>query len=417
MRVHIISNLFFPDELGGAALYSDLAEYLKERGHEVRVTTTFSYYPAWKLRKEDQGQSFRDEILNGIPVRRVAMFIPERPTGKARMLSDLTFLIALLKRGKFSGWVPDVVLSAMPMFSQCLAQRFLYLGRRIPKLIVVQDFVVDAALDLGIIRFPGAKFLLSSMQRWALRSAQTLQSISPVMVEKLRASVGDDRRILMVPNWIHGSVQAEIDKQQSQNFKRDPAQLFYSGNVGVKQGLPDFLNQLETALASDNEWKLKICGGGAEAENLKAKVSKSSKCEFGGVLGESDYVRNLLTCTAAVVTQKPGAGANFLPSKLLPALATGTPVLAVCDTASPLGQEVEAGAFGSVIPPGDASRLKTVLMQWRQSPALLKTLSENARKRAELYSRDYVLSIYESELLRLTGIRKTETSELGQLTR
>lgn len=43
--------------------------------------------------------------------------------------------------------------------------------------------------------------------------------------------------------------------------------------------------------------------------------------------------------------------ANFLPSKLLPALATGTLLLAVCDFKSPLDKEVLDGGFGGVIAP------------------------------------------------------------------
>lgn len=82
MRVHIVTNLFSPDELAGAALFSDLAIYLKERGHDVRVTCTFSYYPAWKLRAEDRGLSAREENWQGIRLRRVRMYVPSKPTGR-----------------------------------------------------------------------------------------------------------------------------------------------------------------------------------------------------------------------------------------------------------------------------------------------------------------------------------------------
>src|SRR5665647_461357 len=107
MRIHLICNVFAPDEQGGAALFTDLAVFLKERGHDVRVTCTFSYYPTWKLRPEDEGVAFRDERYQGIPVRRVRMYVPQKPTGKARMLSDLSFLLALVQRAKHPGWEPE----------------------------------------------------------------------------------------------------------------------------------------------------------------------------------------------------------------------------------------------------------------------------------------------------------------------
>jgi hypothetical protein len=76
MRIQLITNLFTPDELAGAALFTDMALYLRDQGHQVWVTTTFSYYPAWALKPEDEGTSVRDELFQGIPVRRVGMYVP-----------------------------------------------------------------------------------------------------------------------------------------------------------------------------------------------------------------------------------------------------------------------------------------------------------------------------------------------------
>src|SRR5579871_3674557 len=90
LKLHLITNLFYPDELAGAALYTDFARYFHRAGHDLRVTATFPYYPAWKLRPEDAGIPWRDEIFEGAPMRRVAMFVPRRPTGVTRMLSELS---------------------------------------------------------------------------------------------------------------------------------------------------------------------------------------------------------------------------------------------------------------------------------------------------------------------------------------
>ena len=398
MRIHIITNLFAPDELAGAALYTDLALYLKERGHEVRVTSTFSYYPAWRLSPEDQGVAWREDRFAEIPVRRVRMYVPERPSGRSRMLSDLSFLQSLVRRGTFPGWRPDVVLTALPMLSQCLAQRFLYRGRGIPRLIVVQDFVVDAALELGILRLPGMSRILRPVERWALRSARTLLTISPLMLEKLRAVVGPDRRTCYVPNWIHRSLRLEIERQSAQPAERRLLSLFYSGNLGVKQGLPGFLRQFR---AADSGWSLRIHGGGAERARLVAEVEHTPGCTLGPVLEEAPYVAGLRSSSACLVTQCPGAGSNYLPSKLLPALATGTPVLAVCEPGSPLGREVAGGGYGEVIPPGDAAMLAWVLLRWRQNPSLLNSMRGRALQRAPEFHRDRVLSIYEHELISL----------------
>ena len=401
MRVQIISNLFFPDELAGASLYTDLASYLQEGSHDVRVTTTFSYYPAWTLNEADRGVKVRDEVVSGTPVRRISMYVPGCPTGKGRLLSDLSFFWSLVRHGRYQNWRPEVVLTALPMLSQCLAQRFMHGFRRIPMLIIVQDFVVEAALELGILRIPFAAGLLQWIQRWALRSAGTLTTISPLMLEKLKFQIGNDRRLLMIPNWIHRSLQREIDKQAECGVPRNHLRLFYAGNLGVKQGLPDFLGQFKSAGAASLGWRLDIFGGGSEINRIRDASAEIPGVHLGTVLDEPAYVSSLLTTSACLVTQRPGVGANFLPSKLLPALATGTPVLAVCDRGSPLADEVIDGAFGEVIEPGNPGALRDCLDRWRNQPATLQRLSENAKIRAGKYSRDTILPQYVQELQRL----------------
>ena len=111
----------------------------------------------------------------------------------------------------------------------------------------------------------------------------------------------------------------------------------------------------------------------------------------------------LLNATACLVTQRPGVSANFLPSKILPALAAGTPVLAVCDADSPLGREVREGGFGAVIPPKDSEALTSLLEDWGQYPAKLSEFSAKAGERAKRYHRKTILPRYEEELKRLTG--------------
>lgn len=399
MKIHLVTNLFHPDELAGASLFTDLAVYLKAKGHDIRVTTTFPYYPAWKLREEDQGVPVRTDHHHGIPVRRVQMYVPEQPTGRGRVLSDLSYFASLLLRGRIPSWIPDVVVTASPMLSQCLVQRFLYLGKSVPKIIVIQDFVVDAALELNILKLPGLPGILRMIENWALKSARTLFTISQPMLEKLTAKLDNSRRCLLVPNWIHKSLEDEIARQNPEPVRRKTNTLFYAGNLGVKQGLPIFIESFKSA---PSPWKLVVHGGGAELKNLQSQIADADSVSLAGVLEEVEYVQALRTASACLITQKPDVGANFLPSKLLPALATGTPVLAVCEASSPLGREVIEGRFGEVINPGDSVALNEVLTRWNSQPETLQSMAERSLARAHLYGRETILAKYLQEMEMLT---------------
>ena len=398
LRITIVSHIFYPDELGGAALMTDLAKFLKEAGHEVNVVSTFPYYPRWKLAPEDMDLWLRDDVVGGIPMRRVRMYVPDKASTVKRLLSDISFLFSLTFLGRKCWRHADVMVTTCPMFGQTLAMRFATPFRHVPKLVIVQDFVVDAALELGMIRIGWLGAILKALERWAFRSCGTLTTISEEMLTKLNQIVGPGRRTLLVPNWIHGSLADAILRRKQNAGARPIGQLFYSGNVGRKQGLPEFLKMFE---GNESDWTLKINGTGAEFDDLKTACATMPRVQLQGLQDEDKYIDSLLGCSACLVTQKPGVGANFLPSKILPALATGTPILAVCEVHSPLGREVIESDCGVVVPPGDTALLASTLRTWSEFPELLARFSKNAFARATRFKRSHVLTQYLNEIFRL----------------
>ncbi|MDM8549005.1 hypothetical protein QUF72_02960 [Desulfobacterales bacterium HSG2] len=98
-----------------------------------------------------------------------------------------------------------------------------------------------------------------------------------------------------------------------------------------------------------------------------------------------------------VITEKYGSGGSFIPSKLIPGIRSGTPVLAICDDTSPLGQEMEQ------IKPGPR-------FSWSQLPQMTDLISslpentdyptwqKNAVARSAFYDRDNIISQFETML-------------------
>lgn len=412
MRIHQITHLFAPDELAGAALYTDLARYLGGQGHDIRVTTTFSYYPALRYRPEDRGVAWREETIEGIPVRRVGMALPQPHKGWRRLVPEISYLAALSRHGRFQGWTPDVVVAACPMLAQATVQRWLYARHRMPCLVILQDSMAHAATELGIIRNPVLGRMLHAFERWSLSAATRISTISEGMAERVNAITRGRVPCTVVPNWIHQSLADTIARRREIAGPRVRRRLFYSGNFGVKQGLPAFLADL---LSARGAWTIDLHGAGAEADTLRRETDGwGTWLRIGPLLDEAAYVDHLLRTTACVVTQMPGVGANFLPSKLLPALAAGTPVLAVCEPASPLGREVQAGRFGAVVEPRNPGMLSDVLREWESRPDVLTQLSENALAHAKRFSRVEICGRYEQILREMCDAAKGRSKSLHE---
>ena len=59
MKVTVWGINYAPELTGIAPYNRALCEHLQKAGHEVRMVTTFSYYPAWKKMEADRGKLFR----------------------------------------------------------------------------------------------------------------------------------------------------------------------------------------------------------------------------------------------------------------------------------------------------------------------------------------------------------------------
>jgi colanic acid biosynthesis glycosyl transferase WcaI len=396
MHIVLLFPMFFPDELGGCALYGDFAQYLKERGHQVTVITTFPFYPRWKYSQEDQKLDYRIDNWNGIIVHRVKMYIPEKPTGAKRILSDLSFLLNVCVRIPWRKLQADVALTAYPTLGTCIALG-LMTPRTTPRMLMIQDFVVDAALELGMLRAPLLDRILPTIERWALSKFELISSISPQMVSRAREKVGTKPKVVETPNWIHQSLQMGVDRYRGV-VSRDwhSKTISYSGNLGIKQGLGDFL---EVFIQENKDWKLIIRGQGAARKELENMLSGQTNIHLEDLLEEEAHCQSLLRMPLMLITQKTGSGASFLPSKLLSALVAGVPVLAFCERTTPLAQEVQEGGYGWVVEPGYAGNLRETLQAITLTE--LQKKSEIALKRAELFSRERILNQYETAMKEL----------------
>ena len=113
MNVTVWGINYAPELTGIAPCNTALCEFLRRCGHEVRMVTTFAYYPAWKKQPEDAGRIFRDDELNGVPVHRCWHFVPRRPGTLKRIFHEASFVLTSLLR-LLSLPRPDVFVVVSP---------------------------------------------------------------------------------------------------------------------------------------------------------------------------------------------------------------------------------------------------------------------------------------------------------------
>ena len=166
--------------------------------------------------------------------------------------------------------------------------------------------------------------------------------------------------------------------------------LLYAGNIGSKQGL---LRLCETLGETTAEFQFRIHGDGGAASEVRDWLARSGDSRFSirPVLDETGFVDALHETDFLIITEKSESGASFFPSKTVPALASGTPILAVSDPDSPLGQEMRTHNVGPWFPWTRCSEIGDLLASIDAHEQDFVGWQHNAIRRSQSFSREACL--------------------------
>lgn len=399
MKILVVSNLFTPDRGGGASVFSDMCYGLVERGHDVTVYAAYPYYPEW-TNKSDANLFFTtDETIQGASVRRYGMYIPRRPSRLIpRMLFELSFLISL-SRSLFYFRRFDAVMIYCPVMSAVAYGAMRKLLYREPIWLNVQDIPADAAAASGMNR---GKFLQAAgqvVQAFLFNRADVWSTIAPKMVERISSMRTRNQPVHFLPNFLNQSMELAIAGHPSKLGRpaSSPVKLLYAGNIGKKQGLLEFCQRLHQP---DVPFHFRIHGNGGEAQCIKEWVAETndSRFEFGEFLDEPGFVAALHDTDFFVITEKPGVGASFIPSKLIPCIATGTPLICVCDADGPLGWEVKSYHLGHLCDWDNLDALWPTIADYSANPSKIAPFQQAALERSQAYGREPIIEMVEREM-------------------
>ena len=384
-RVLVIVNVYRPD-LGGGVLFADLCEGLAERGMDVTVRCAVPYYPEWTDKEDLNGWSIRDSTEQGVRIERFGLYIPSDPNSFAqRLVYEASFFLSLMRRPVRKAEF-DVVLVFCPLVGSVAYAGLNARWRGIPLWLNVQDLSAQAAAAGGIASNTS---ILERIQNALFRKADFWSSISAPMIEVLRQIPGAPENVALIPNWMHSTLASLLENATPREpIPADrPIQLLYSGNIGGKQHLQAFCERL---LASEADVEFRINAAGSRAPELSAwiEAQQDSRIRMHPLTDEPGLAAALSWADAYVITEKPGAGSSFIPSKLIPGMTSGAPILAVCDPDGPLGQEVGDHGIGFLAEWDDASALGRFLHILRHDPDTYTGWSRRAIERGRFYHRE-----------------------------
>lgn len=416
MRVLLYSCNFAPEPTGIGKYSGELATWLAGAGHEVRVVSAPPYYPDWRVADGYRGSLFHKESRDGVAVWRAPLWVPKRPGGLTRLLHLLTFAatsLPLVLRQTL--WRPHVVVTVAPAFlcapggwlaaRLCGAKAWLH----------VQDFEVDVAFRLGLLKGNRLASAVRLFERVILRRFDRVSSISSRMLAHAHAKGVQASHLVLLVNWV--GVKEVCPQQRGSAYRAelgiapDAVVALYSGSLAGKQGLM-VLPEAAKRLAHLPHVVMVICGDGAMKPQLEAACAGLPNVRLlplqpaqrlGELLGMADI---------QLLPQAQGAEDLVMPSKLTGMLASGRPTLATCRADTEIARIVKGR--GLTVPPDDANALADAIETLASAPAWREELGRSARAYAEQFlDRDAVLQRFAGELQALVGSRADPVGEFG----
>ncbi|HEX5662528.1 MAG TPA: glycosyltransferase WbuB [Xanthomonadaceae bacterium] len=398
----LVYGINFAPELTGIGKYTgEMVAWLAARGHEVRVVTAPPYYPDWAVWPGYRASRYTRETWHGATVLRTPLWVPRKVSGAKRLLHLASFALASVP-ALFAQWrwKPDVVwVTEPPLF--CTPAALLFARLRSAKTwLHIQDYEVDAAFELGLLKGARLRAFVAAVERGLMRRFDRISTISQRMIERASSKGIEDARLISLPNWADVSaiqpLQADSPYRAELGIPSDAVVALYSGNMGAKQGL-ELLAEIALMLKDQPGLQFVFCGNGAGRAELMKRCEQLANVRFldlqpvdrlGDLLGLADI---------HLLPQRADAADLVMPSKLTGMLSSGRPVVAGARFETELGKV--ASECGIAVPPDDAKAFAAAVLSLASQPELRSELGRHARTFAETrFDRDAVLAQFERDL-------------------
>jgi colanic acid biosynthesis glycosyl transferase WcaI len=407
LKILLYTANFAPEPTGIGKYSGEMAAWLVSQGHQVRVVAAPPYYPSWKVSKGYAWPPYQRENWQGVHVWRAPLWVPAHPSGLARLLHLLTFVVSSLPIMLWQIlWRPNIVMTVAPAL-MCAPTGWLVARLSGGKAwLHIQDFEVDVAFEMNLLTGKLLKRLVHGFERFLLGRFDKVSTISNRMLDKLKHKGLTDNCLELFPNWVDISKVFPLSEPSSYreelNIKPDVKVVLFSGTLGNKQGLM-VIPKVAQRLSHRQDVVFVICGDGVLKPQLKKACKALSNVRFiplqpfnrlGQILGLADI---------HLLPQSPEATDLVLPSKLSGMLASGIPIIATCKSDTEIASVVTQ--CGIVVPPEDDTALAIALEQLLDDGERRQRLGVQARFYCERnLARDAVLGHVQEQFISITQV-------------
>jgi colanic acid biosynthesis glycosyl transferase WcaI len=410
MKILIQSLNFYP-ELTGIGKYSgEMAFWLASKGHDVCVITAPPYYPAWKISPEYKKYFWSRERYRNVLIWRCPIWVPAKPTGITRLLHLFSFALTSLPVTIAQiFWRPNIIVTIEPPLLSAPAALVAANLCGAKSVLHIQDYEVDAAFDLGLLKGGLLKNMVLGIERFLLKQFDLVSTISSRMLERALSKGLISANVYLFPNWADTTLTSKEQQSPEESkfwyrkklgIPENAVIALYSGNMGAKQGLEvlaEVANKFKGRDALLPPVYFIFCGDGVSRKKLEDQCSGLNSILFLDLQPAESLSEFLKMADIHLLPQRTDAADLVMPSKLTSMLASGRPILACANSGTEVASVVQC--CGLVVPPEDPESFYKALSILIADSTLRQSLGlAGAEYAVNHLSQDRILTGFESKL-------------------
>lgn len=394
-KVWVISEVYSPDEAGGAYFMSKLAEGLGQY-NSVNVLCGYPVYTA-------RGAAVpKREMHNGVKVERCYATRFDKNIIFLRLFNLLTVSISIFVKALLGIRKQDIVLVVTtPPLLPFLVSLACHL-RRARCILRIDDVYPETLIATGLIRQRNiVARAFSIINKILYQSFERIVVLGRDMDQLVKDKLGhSNKHVTIIPNWADVDLVKPVFKVNNVLLRElgltDKFIIQCAGNMGRAQGIENLFKAVEI-LKNEKDIHFLFIGSGVKRNWMDREIC-DKELHNVTILDQrprSDQGNFLNACDVVLVSLLPGMTGAGVPSRLYNIMAAGKPIIAVTGYGSEIESVVREEGVGWFVAAGRPEMLANALLEARSKSELLLQMGERARYAAVTkYSEQRVINDY-----------------------
>ena len=383
MKILYISTVF-PRPEQSSTIYTDLAEELKKRGHEIFVVAS-----------DGTGKVNRVEMREerGIPVLRVKIAKMYDVGFIQKGISVVTlkyYLINAMKR-KFKKEKFDFILFETPPITIIDVVKWSMDRFNCPSYLMLKDIFPQNGVDIGVIK---KNSLIYKYFKYKEKKLYNIATIIGCMSEANKQyilsnnSLINGNKVELFPNTKKITYNSERPTNYEMRLKygipENKVVAVFGGNMGKPQGL-EFLMDIIKANNESKDIFFLLVGRGTERLMIRNFISKEGLTNvlLLDALPRDDYECLMTECDIGLIFLNEKFTIPNFPSRVLSYFEYGLPVIAATDGNTDFGKMIENATAGYYIAAGDIETFNLKLKELARDFEKRNKMGKSGRKYLE----------------------------------